>query len=153
MHRYTATVAWTRQDEKFVDNKYARAHEWRFDGGVVVRASSSPQVVRPPYSTEDAVDPEEALIASASSCHMLWFLSLAARQGFVVDSYVDEAIGEEGKNERGKPMFIRIVLRPKITFFGEKVPTAEELEHLHHQAHEECFIANSLRAEIVVEAT
>jgi organic hydroperoxide reductase OsmC/OhrA len=151
MSRHGATVTWSRGDEAFTDNKYSRVHEWRFDGGVSVRASSSPQVVRPPLSAEDAVDPEEALIAAAASCHMLWFLSLAARQGFVVDGYTDEAFGVGGRNAAGKPAFTRIVLRPKIDFGGDKVPTAQELESLHHRAHDECFIANSLTAEIVVE--
>ena len=151
MQEYIATVAWERGDAKFVDNRYARSHEWRFDGGVNVPASSSPHAVPLPLSAEAAVDPEEALVASASSCHMLWFLSIAARAGFIVDRYVDDAYGEEGKNERGKPMFTRIVLRPKIEFSGDKLPNASDLEHLHHLAHEECFIANSLKAEIVVE--
>lgn len=150
MHTHKATVIWTRGEETFTDNRYSRAHEWRFDGGVSVPASSSPLVVRPPLSTEAAVDPEEALVAAASSCHMLWFLSLAARQGFTVDRYADEALGEVRKNERGKDMITRIVLRPDIAYSG-KVPTAEQLERLHHLAHEECLIANSLKAEIVIE--
>ena len=149
-HKYVAIVAWRRTGEVFTDNRYNRAHEWSFDGGLTVPASSSPQVVRPPLSSEAAIDPEEALVAAVSSCHMLWFLSLAARQGFVIESYVDEAYGVGGRNEHGKPAFARIVLRPRIEF-AELTPTPAQLAELHHHAHEECFIANSLKCEIVVE--
>ncbi|HEY7841090.1 MAG TPA: OsmC family protein [Gammaproteobacteria bacterium] len=152
MHYHEAKVSWTRGDAKFTDNKYSRAHEWKFDGGVSVRASSSPAVVPLPLSAADAVDPEEALVAAASSCHMLWFLSIAARKGFVVDSYVDEARGEIGKNADGKTAVTRIALRPRIGFSGEKRPTAADLDALHHAAHEQCFIASSLKSEVVVEA-
>lgn len=152
MHRYGARISWSRNDAKFSDNRYSRGHEWSFDGGVKVVASSSPAVVPPPYSVVEAVDPEEALVASASSCHMLWFLSLAARRGFVVDSYVDEAFGVMEKNPAERLAFSRITLRPQVHFSVEKSPSAEELESLHHAAHEECFIANSLKCEVVVEA-
>ena len=152
MHVHEAKVSWTRGDEKFTDNHYSRAHEWSFDGGVQVRASSSPAVVPLPLSAADAVDPEEALVAATSSCHMLWFLSLVARKGFIVDSYVDEARGEIGKNAEGKTAVTRITLRPRISFSGEKQPTAADLEALHHAAHEQCFIASSLKSEVVVEA-
>ena len=151
-HKYEARVSWARQGgEKFVDNRYSRAHEWSFDGGVTVRASSSPSVVPLPLSVTDAVDPEEALIASVSSCHMLWFLSLAARRGFVVDSYEDQASGVLEKNAAGKLFMSRITLQPRVVCSGEKVPSADELQALHHSAHEECFIASSLKTEIVVE--
>ena len=150
-HEHGATVEWNRTDEVFTDNRYSRAHKWRFDGGAVVPASSSPLSVRMPFSDESAVDPEEALVAAASSCHMLWFLSLAARRGFTVDSYVDEAYGVAGKNSAGKPAFTRIVLRPSIKFSGTKPPTDREVDDLHHRAHDECFIANCLSVEIVVE--
>jgi organic hydroperoxide reductase OsmC/OhrA len=152
MHYYEARVSWERSGAKFTDNRYSRVHEWFFDGGVKVRASSSPSVVPPPLSAADAVDPEEALIASTSSCHMLWFLSLAARKGYVVDSYVDEARGEVGKNAEGRTAVLRIVLRPRIAFSGDRQPTASDLEALHHAAHEQCFIASSLKSEVVVEA-
>ena len=152
MHRYEARISWVRNGAKFSDNRYSRGHEWSFDGGVRVVASSSPTVVPPPYSVVEAVDPEEALVASASSCHMLWFLSLAARRGFVVESYLDEAFGAMEKNPEGKLAFSRITLRPRIQFLDEKSPSAEELESLHHAAHDECFIANSLKCEVVVEA-
>ncbi len=151
-HRYEARVAWSRGDAVFTDNKYSRGHEWSFDGGVKVPASSSPLTVKVPYSVAEAVDPEEALVASASSCHMLYFLYFAARGGFVVDRYVDDAFGVLEKNEAGKMAMARITLRPAITWGGGRTPSAEELARLHHAAHEECFIANSLRGEVVVEA-
>ena len=153
MHYYEAKVSWQRDGSaKFTDNRYSRAHAWDFDGGVSVRASSSPAVVPPPLSVTDAVDPEEALVAATSSCHMLWFLSLIARKGFIVDSYIDEARGEVGKNAEGKTAVTKITLRPRLTFSGDKRPTAAELEALHHAAHEQCFIASSLKSEVVVEA-
>lgn len=152
-HKYEARVAWSRQDtEKFTDNRYSRAHEWSFDGGTTVRASSSPSVVPLPLSVADAVDPEEALVASASSCHMLYFLFFAAKKGFVIDRYEDEAFGVLEKNEAGKMFMSRITLRPKVTFSGDKAPSADELNALHHSAHEECFIATSLKSEMVIEA-
>jgi len=153
MHKYEAHVIWSRQSsEKFTDNKYSRAHEWAFDGGVTVRASSSPSVVPLPLSAADAVDPEEALVASASSCHMLYFLFFAAKKGFVIDRYDDEAFGVLEKNEAGKMFMSRITLRPQVTFSGDKTPSADELQALHHSAHEECFIATSLKSQIDVEA-
>lgn len=150
MHKHEARISWSRKGAKFTDQRYSRGHEWSFDGGVKVAASSSPVVVPPPASVIEAVDPEEALVASASSCHMLWFLSLAARRGFVVESYVDDASGVMGKNPAGKQAFSRITLCPKIQFSGEKLPSAEELGSLHHAAHDECYIANSLKCEIVI---
>jgi len=139
---YTATVRWTRNGEVFTDNRYRRGHEWAFDGGIVLRASSSPQVV-PRFSDPSGIDPEEAFVASLSSCHMLTFLSLAAARKFTVDSYVDEAIGTLAKNDRGKFAMTRVLLRPRVIFSGEEQPRAEELKELHHKAHEQCFIANS----------
>jgi organic hydroperoxide reductase OsmC/OhrA len=152
-HEYTATVAWTRgADEPFTDNKYNRGHTWSFDGGVTVPGSSSPLSVRLPYSRADAVDPEEALVAALSSCHMLTFLFLAARQGYVVDAYTDEAVGVMTKNDRGKLFVSKVALRPRIVFSGAKQPDATELDALHHHAHEECYIANSVLTEVVIEA-
>ena len=152
-HKYEARVTWSRQNaEKFTDNRYSRAHEWSFDGGITVRASSSPSVVPLPLSAADAVDPEEALVASVSSCHMLYFLFFAAKKGFVIDRYDDEAFGVLAKNEAGKMFMSRITLRPKVAFAGDKTPSADELNALHHSAHEECFIATSLKSEITVEA-
>jgi organic hydroperoxide reductase OsmC/OhrA len=151
MSTYTATVVWTRpSDAPFKDNKYSRAHEWRFDGGTVVPASSSPHVVRLPLSRADAVDPEEALVASISSCHMLFFLSYAAAGGFVIDRYEDEAIGDMGKNAEGAMAMLKVTLRPKITWVGEP-PDAAKLDALHHRSHKDCYIANSVRTAISVE--
>ena len=149
MADYVATVEW-RSAGGFRDGRYSRAHSWRFDGGAVVPASASPQVVPQPMSDPAGVDPEEALVASASSCHMLWFLHLARDAGLEVTAYRDEARGTMGKDERGRMAMIRIVLRPDIEFAGE-APDSETLARLHHESHKRCFIANSLRTEIVVE--
>jgi len=135
MSIHTAKVRWVRGTQAFVDNRYSRLHRWSFDGGAEVPGSSSPHTVRAPLSDPAAVDPEEAFVASLASCHMLWFLSLAAKRGFRVDSYVDDAI-------------TLVTLRPAVEFSGEKLPTREDLEGLHHEAHEECFIANSVRSEV-----
>jgi len=151
MHQYEATVAWTRGEQVFSDNRYRRAHEWRFDGGARVPGSSSPLSVPLPMSDAAAVDPEEALVAAASSCHMLFFLDFARRRGFIIDDYIDRAVGTMEKNAEGRTAITRIVLRPTIAFSGARLPTAEELQALHHDAHEHCYIANSLNAEIVVE--
>lgn len=152
MAEYTAKIVWKREDkENFIDNKYSRAHHWYFDGGEVVKASSSAHIVPLPYSVEANVDPEEAFIASVSSCHMLFFLSIAAKQGFKIDSYVDDAIGIMGKNSDGKVSMTKLALRPDITFSGEQQPTAEELAQIHHQSHAQCFIANSIKTQVVIE--
>mgnify|MGYP000447462596 CR=1 len=152
-HEYIATVRWTRGDgERFTDNRYSRAHQWHFDGGAVVPASSSPLVVRLPLSNPANVDPEEAFVASLSSCHMLFFLSYAAGEGFVVDSYEDQALGIMGRDARGRTSMLKVVLRPRIVFSGERRPNAQQLDALHHRSHEDCFIANSVRSEVVVEA-
>lgn len=147
---YTATLTWQREDQVFTDRKYSRAHEIDFDGGVKMPASSSPHVVKLPLSREDAVDPEEMLVASLSSCHMLFFLDFASRGGFVIDSYVDEAEGEMGKDERGRIAMLRVVLSPTIAWSGEKQPSAAEIADLHHKSHEACYIANSFRGEVVI---
>lgn len=152
MHTHEATVSWDRGDQKFTDNRYSRGHLWRFDGGAQVPASSSPYVVPVPMSVVANVDPEEALVAATSSCHMLFFLSTAARRGFVVDRYVDHAFGVMDKNSDGKVAMTRITLRPRIDFGGERKPTPQELDEIHHESHAQCFIANSLKIEIVVEA-
>lgn len=149
MATHSATVEW-RSDGEFASGRYSRGHEWRFDGGAVVRASSSPAVVPLPLSDPAGVDPEEALLASTSACHMLWFLHLARDAGFIVESYYDEAEGKIGRDDRGLMAFVGISLRPAIRFEGRE-PSEAELEALHHQAHERCFIANSLRTEIKVE--
>ena len=151
MHNYDATITWTRGGQIFTDNRYSRGHRWTFDGGAEVHASSSPYVVPVPMSVAANVDPEEALVATTSSCHMLFFLSFAAKRGFVVDSYVDRASGIMEKNAEGKIAMTRITLRPDVVFAGERRPTPEEVARMHHDSHEECFIANSLKSEIVVE--
>jgi len=149
---YTAQVRWQRQpDEVFTDNRYSRRHEWRFDGGVVVPGSSSPHSVRLPYSDASAVDPEEALVAAASSCHLLTFLYLAAKAGWLVEAYDDNALGLMALDERGRQAITRITLRPAIRFGGGHEPSAAELAQLHHDAHEQCYVANSLKSEIVCE--
>lgn len=150
MSEYTATIYWQRLGAAFTDQKYSRAHEWRFDGGVTVPGSSSPHVVRVPLSDPSAVDPEEAFIASLSSCHMLFFLSFAAAKGFVVDSYEDQAVGVMAKNEAGKMAMTVVTLRPKVVFSG-KQPTAQELDGLHHSSHDECFIASSVKTDVRCE--
>jgi organic hydroperoxide reductase OsmC/OhrA len=146
---HVATVEW-RSDGRFREGRYSRAHSWSFDGGAVVAASASPHVVPSPMSDASGVDPEEALVASASSCHMLWFLHVARDAGFDVAAYRDEARGTMGKDDRGRIAVTRIALRPRIEFAGE-APDEEALARLHHEAPERCFIANSLRTEIVVE--
>ncbi|HWH38662.1 MAG TPA: OsmC family protein [Usitatibacter sp.] len=151
MHTYTATVSWSRGEQPFTDGKYSRAHRWRFDGGVDVPASSSPQVVRPPLSDEAAVDPEEAFVAALSSCHMLFFIDFARRAGFRIDRYEDQAEGIMAQDAEGRTAMTVVTLRPAIAFSGERLPTAEEVEALHHKSHEACFIANSVRSEVRIE--
>jgi organic hydroperoxide reductase OsmC/OhrA len=146
-----ATVSWQRGEDVFTDNRYSRAHIWHFDGGAEVPASASPHSVRLPFSDPAGVDPEEAFVASISSCHMLWFLSIAAKEGFAIDSYVDNALGTMEKNADGKLAMTRVVLRPRIAFCGNPLPTDAQVAALHHQAHEECYIANSVKTEVVVE--
>jgi organic hydroperoxide reductase OsmC/OhrA len=145
---HTATIEWARNDSKFTDNRYSRAHTWQFDGGLSVPASSSPHVVRVPLSNPANVDPEEAFIAALSSCHMLWFLNLAAVNGYVVDTYTDHAQGFMEKNASGKEWVSRVVLRPQVSFSGAKVPTDADVEGLHHEAHAECYLANSVKTSV-----
>lgn len=153
MSEHTATVVWQRGDQAFTDNAYSRAHRWVFDGGGTIEASASPDVVPLPMSVAENVDPEEAFVASLASCHMLFFLSLAAKRGYVVDSYTDAALGHTGKNEEGRIAVTKVTLEPKVSFAGDKVPTATELEKLHHKAHDLCFIANSVKTEVTVRVT
>src|SRR6188474_879589 len=132
MSTYTAKITWKNDSpESFTTNKYTRGHEWSFDGGVTVPASSSPHAVRVPFSVEAAVDPEEALVAAASSCHMLSFLWVAAQRGFNLDSYVDDAVGEMTETD-GKQWVSKITLDPQIVWSGEKQPTDDELAEMHH---------------------
>ncbi len=150
MHKHESTILWERKDQNFADNKYSRAHLWEFDG-IKVPASSSPSVLPVPLSSLEAIDPEEALVAATSSCHMLFFLSIAAKRGFVVDSYRDQAFGVMGKNSEGKTYMSKITLRPIIQFSGVKQPNAAEIEEIHQEAHGLCFVGNSLKSEIVIE--
>lgn len=148
---YTATVVWERAPgEAFTDNRYGRGHEWSFDGGVRFRASSSPHVV-PRFSDPAGVDPEEAFVASLSSCHMLSFLYVAAKAGFVVDRYEDTATGEMDKTDAGQFWVARVTLRPHVTWEEGRAPDRDAEAHLHQRAHEECFIANSVRTDVRCE--
>lgn len=149
--QFEARLEWQRNGQDFLDQRYSRAHEWIFDGGLRVPASSSPLSVPLPMSRADNVDPEEALVAVASSCHMLFFLSIAARCGHVVDSYSDEAVGLLEKDGDGRMSITSITLRPAIVFSGPDWPSEEELAAIHHEAHDKCYIANSLKGEVVVE--
>lgn len=152
MSEYKATIRWARNpEEPFTDGKYSRGHAWDFNGGTTVQASSSPHVVPIPYSVEANVDPEEAFIASLSSCHMLVFLAIAAKRKYVVESYVDEAVGILAKDADGKTSVTEVTLRPRVLFSGERVPDDEALERMHHTAHENCFIANSVKTEVRTE--
>ena len=151
MSKYTARVAWQRGDQQFTDNKYSRTHVWRFEAGTEIRASAAPDVVKPPLSDPAAVNPEQAFVASLSSCHMLWFLGLAAVKKFRVDSYEDEAEGVMEKDAQGRTAITRVTLRPAIRFSGDAMPTAADLDALHHAAHERCFIANSVKTEVRIE--
>ena len=152
MSTYTATISWSRNGaEGFAKGQYSRAHQWVFDGGLTVRASPSPHIVPQPWSDLAAVDPEEAFVASLASCHMLFFVDLARRAGFVVDEYVDEAEGELEKREDGKMWMSQVTLRPRITWGGDKRPTEADIADLHHRAHDACFIANSVTTKVTVE--
>ena len=151
MSEHKAIISWKSTGPDFLKGKYSREHTWTFDGGMTLAASPSPSVVPAPYSNPSHVDPEEAFVAAVSSCHMLTFVYLASRQGFQVDSYVDEAVGFVTKNEGGVPWVSSIRLKPQISYAGEKLPTRGDEEKLHHLAHEQCFIANSVKTSITVE--
>jgi len=151
MAEYKATIKWERTSPDFLRGRYAREHTWTFDGGATVAASSSPHVVPLPWSNAAAVDPEEAFVAAISSCHMLTFLFVAAKRGFQVDSYQDEATGTLTKNEKGVPWMSSVVLNPKIAYGGDKTPSAAEIEQLHHLAHEQCYIAQSVKTDVTVK--
>ena len=151
MSDHKATIHWDlRATDDFLKGKYSREHTWLFDGGFKVPASPSPSVVPMPWSNPANVDPEEAFVASASSCHMLTYLFLASKKGFQVDSYHDDAVGHISKNENGALWISSITLNPKIVYGGERAPTPADEEQLHHRAHQECFIANSIKTEVTV---
>lgn len=151
MGRYGAVVEWSLEGGDFPAGRYSRAHQWTFDGGVSVPASSSPTIVPLPHSREDAVDPEEAFVAALSSCHMLFFLSLAAAEGIVVDRYRDAASGVLARSDDGALRMTRVTLRPEASYRPGHEPTPEQLTRLHHEAHTQCFIANSVTSEVVTE--
>jgi len=151
MSEYKTVVVWSRDGAAFTDNRYSRRHRWLFDGGIEVPASASPHVVPLPLSAAEAVDPEEAFVASLSSCHMLSFLYIAARRGFLIDGYRDEAVGELARDASGKLAMTRVTLRPEIEIAGDKHPTRDELVEMHHEAHELCFIASSVRTDVRCE--
>ncbi len=148
MALYTAEVLWLRNEGDFSGNRHSRRHLLRFDGGLEIPGSASPHVVPPPMSDASALDPEEAFVSSLSSCHMLWFLSIAAKRKFCVDRYFDAAEGVMNKNADGKMAMTLVTLRPDVEFSGERQPTREELDRLHHEAHDACFIANSVKTEV-----
>ena len=150
MSEHKVTISWQRTSPDFLKGKYSREHTWTFDGGLTVPASPSPSVVPAPYSNPANVDPEEAFVASVSSCHMLTFLYLASSQGFQVDSYDDEAVGRMTKNDQGVAWISVITLHPRIAYDGGRRPTSAAEEGLHHAAHEQCFIANSIKTEVKV---
>jgi organic hydroperoxide reductase OsmC/OhrA len=151
MSHYSAQVFWQCDGGDFAGNHYSRRHLIRFDGGAEVVGSSSPNVVPVPQSDPAGVDPEEAFVASLSSCHMLWFLSIAARSGFCVDSYMDNAQGVMSRNAAGRMAMTQVTLRPEVIFSGATRPTREEIDRMHHKAHAECFIANSVTTEVRCE--
>jgi organic hydroperoxide reductase OsmC/OhrA len=151
MSEHRAVIRWSKPSPAFTKGRYSREHTWTFDGGVTVQASPAPSSVPAPYSNPAHVDPEEAFVASVSSCHMLTFLYVAARAGFQIDAYEDEAVGVLTKNEKGVPWVSAITLHPKIVYGGDRRPTAAELEKLHHDAHEQCYVANSIKTDVKVE--
>ena len=151
MSEHKAVIRWKRTGADFLKGKYSREHTWTFDGGTTVPASSSPSVVPPPFSNPANIDPEEAFVAALSSCHMLWYLDLARRQGFQVDSYDDDAVGLMAKNEQGALWISSVTLHPTITYSAGKRPLPADEEKLHHEAHAQCFIANSVRTLVTVK--
>jgi organic hydroperoxide reductase OsmC/OhrA len=152
MAEHIAIIRWTRRGEPadFVKGKYSREHTWSFDGGATLPASPSPHVVRPPFSNPANVDPEEAFVAAISSCHFLTFIWLASKEGFVIESYEDRAVGKMANNERGVAWVSEVTLNVKIAYGGDKKPAHADEARLHHAAHEQCFIANSVKTKIVV---
>jgi organic hydroperoxide reductase OsmC/OhrA len=147
MSEHTATIQWRRETPDFSYETYNRDHDWSFDAGITVRASANPSYL----GAESCVDPEEAFVASLSSCHMLTFLALAAKKRYVVDDYLDHAVGILDKDAARKLAMTKVTLRPRVSFSGEKIPGPEEVRQLHDRAHHDCFIANSVKTEIVVE--
>ena len=153
MSRHTANVVWSRGDQRFTDNRYSRRHRWRFDGGAEVPGSSSPNSVPVPLSDPEGVDPEEAFVAAISSCHMLWFLSIAAKRGHRVDEYADDAEGFLEKDADGRMAMTRVVLHPRIAFGGDHPPSSADVAAMHDEAHHASIIANSVKTSLEVDVT
>ncbi len=151
MSTYHAQIKWQRNEQNFMSNQYSRGHSWHFDGGVVVPASASPHIVPLPYSIAENVDPEEAFVASLSSCHMLFFLSIAAKKKYQIEDYVDDAKGIMETDSNGNMSITRVCLKPKINFSGDRQPSKEAIQKMHQLAHKQCFLANSVKSEVVVE--
>ena len=150
MSRFTATIRWQRGEQIFTDNRYSRAHDWEFDGGQVIAASASPHIVPAPMSVAANVDPEEAFVASLSSCHMLFFLSLAAKRDLIVDDYIDRAVGTMRRNAQGRVSIAEVILHPEAAYSGSE-PSRATVDELHAEAHHQCFIASSVRSDIRIE--
>jgi len=153
MNTYSAKIHWQRTGNTFSQNEYSRKHKWTFDGGITVPASASPEIVPEPLSDRSAVDPEEAFIASLSSCHMLWFLSIASREGSIIDDYIDNVHGKMEKNQEGKLAIAEVILRPVVQFDGDHQLDQSSFDKLHHRAHQRCYIAHSVQTTIIVDAT
>jgi organic hydroperoxide reductase OsmC/OhrA len=155
MSEHRATITWSTEAPAadFIKGRYSRAHAWAFDGVASVPGSASPAVVPLPWSSAEAVDPEEAFVASIASCHMLTFLFLAAKKGFALTSYRDAAVGVMTKGANGIPWVSKVTLHPELVWAGDKWPTTSELAELHHHAHEQCFISNSIKTEVVVASS
>lgn len=151
MPEYIAEVVWQREDQDFLGKRYSRKHRLRFDGGLEVAGSSSPHIVPLPLSDAAALDPEEAFVAALASCHMLWFLSIAAQRNFVIDEYIDAASGEMGCDAQGKMAMLKVTLKPFVKFSGDTLPAKDEIIEMHQEAHEECFIANSVKTSVLCE--
>jgi organic hydroperoxide reductase OsmC/OhrA len=146
MSEHKVTLRWERGGAEFSYQTYPRDHIWSFDGGHTMTGTAAPAYLGTPAN----VDPEEAFVASLSSCHMLTFLAIACKQKFALDSYGDEAIGYMEKNAEGKMAITRVELHPTLSWSGDRIPSAEELDKMHHAAHENCFIANSVRTNVRV---
>jgi organic hydroperoxide reductase OsmC/OhrA len=147
MSEHQVTVEWKRETAEFTYESYNRDHDWVFDAGITVRASATPSY----QGNERCVDPEEAFVASLSSCHMLTFLAIASKKRFTVDGYRDQAVGILGKDQAGRLTMTKVTLNPQVRFGGDKAPTADELAQMHNQAHHACFIANSVKTDVAVE--
>lgn len=153
MSDHSAVIQWNRNGQRFIDNRYSRLHQWQFDGGAIVPGSASPHNVSIPLADSAAVDPEEAFVAALASCHMLWFLNIAAKRGYCVESYRDAATGVMARNTEGRVSITTVTLRPHAAFTGAKVPTLELVQSMHDEAHAECFLANSVKSHLVTIPT